>query len=59
MAGLTAAMMARLSTGNAALVSVTEFVSFQQRLDGWPCGLRWTVEGESLATVVAELEVRA
>jgi transcriptional regulator with XRE-family HTH domain len=34
-------------------VTVVECLSFEHRPDDWVCGLRWTVNGESLAPVVA------
>ncbi len=39
-------------------MSVMECMSGQQRPSGWGCGLRWTLEGESLAAVVAGNLVR-
>ena len=39
-------------------MSVSKCVSLQQRPDGWGSGLRWTLEGESLAAVVAGNLVR-
>lgn len=39
-------------------MSVMGYQSFEQGPDGWGSGLRWTLEGESLAAVVAGNLVR-